>query len=177
MAQALLIVGARIFLLLGIVHAILTLRDLSNPRTFTPTDASVRTAMQSSQLAIHPNTNLWKAWLGFNLSHSLGILLFGGELFCIGLFQFTLFAHNLLIQSVVILVSAAYFVMSLCFWFSRLALQPRLCVSWPPLCCRIGPEPDRMVALNGGAELLIHSMEFSLKAQSISGAPHGASDV
>ncbi len=125
MAQALLIVGAGIFLLLGMVHAILTLRDLSNPRTFTPTDAAVRTAMQAAQLAIAPNanTNLWKAWLGFNLSHSLGLLLFGGELFIIGLFQFTLFAHSPLIQSVAILVSAAHFVMSVCFWFSRPAIS------------------------------------------------------
>jgi hypothetical protein len=121
MAQALLIVGAGIYLLLGMVHAILTLRDLSNPRTFTPTDASVRTAMQASRLAIAPraNTNLWKAWLGFNPSHSLGILLFGGELFGIGLFQFALFANSPLIQSVVILVSATYFILSVCFWFSR----------------------------------------------------------
>lgn len=123
MAQALLIVGAGIFLLLGMIHAILTLRDLSNPRTFTPTDAAVLTAMQASQLAIAPNeTNLWKAWLGFNLSHSLGILLFGGELLGIGLFQFTLFAHSPLIQSVTLLVSAAYFVLSVCFWFSRPAI-------------------------------------------------------
>ncbi len=124
MAQALLIVGAGIFLLLGMIHAILTLRDLSNPRTFIPTDTAVRTAMQASKLAIAPNakTNLWKAWLGFNLSHSLGILLFGGELLGIGLFEFTLFAHSPLIQSVTLLVSAVYFVMSVCFWFSRPAI-------------------------------------------------------
>jgi hypothetical protein len=121
MAQALLIVGAGIVFLLGLVHAILTLRDLSNPRTFTPTDAAMRTAMPASKLAIAPRakSNLWKAWLGFNLSHSLGILLFGGELLGIGLFQFTLFAHSPLIQSVTLLVSAAYFVMAVCFWFSR----------------------------------------------------------
>jgi hypothetical protein len=122
MAQALLIVGAGIFLLLGMVHAILTLRDLSNPSTFTPTDATVRTA-QASRLAIAPSTNLWRASLGFNLSHSLGILLFGGELFGIGLFEFTLFAHSPLIQSVAILVSAVYFVLSVCFWFSRPAIS------------------------------------------------------
>jgi hypothetical protein len=45
MAQALLIVGAGIFFLLGLVHAILTLRDLSDPRTFTPTNTAVLTAM------------------------------------------------------------------------------------------------------------------------------------
>jgi hypothetical protein len=124
MAQALLIVGAGIVFLLGLVHAILTLQDLANPRTFIPTDAAVLAAMKTSRLAIAPNThtNLWKAWMGFNLSHSLGILLFGGELLGIGLFQFTLFAHSPLIQSVAILVSAAYFVLSVCFWFSRPAI-------------------------------------------------------
>ena len=74
-AQALVLVGASIFLLLGTLHGVLTLIDvIGPPRYFTPRDAALRQAMQDSTLAIHPATNLWRAWLGFNLSHSLGVM-------------------------------------------------------------------------------------------------------
>jgi hypothetical protein len=56
--QDLVIVGASIFLFLGIFHGVLTLRDLTLPRTFTPQDASLRQAMQQSSIAIDPQTNL-----------------------------------------------------------------------------------------------------------------------
>ena len=78
MSQVLLAVGGGIFLILGSLHGLLTLRDLANPRAFTPTDARVREAMQGARLSLNPRANLWEAWLGFNLSHSLGLVVFGG---------------------------------------------------------------------------------------------------
>jgi hypothetical protein len=62
MARYLLLTGAGIFLLFGCAHGILALRDLWLPRTFTPTDDSVRHAMQDSRVAINPHTNVWDAW-------------------------------------------------------------------------------------------------------------------
>ncbi len=119
MARALVIVGASIFLLLGILHGILTLQDLRDPRTFTPPDPNLRQAMQESSIAIHPHTNLWKAWLGFNLSHSLGLVIFGGTFLAIGLFYFQAFAQIFWLQGCALLISAVYLVMSLKFWFAQ----------------------------------------------------------
>lgn len=121
-AQALVIAGASIFLILGVLHGVLTLQDLSHPRTFTPPDVQLRQAMQKSSIAIHPQTNLWKAWLGFNLSHSLGLVVFGGTFLVIGFFYFPLFAQTLWIQSCALLVAAAYLILSLTFWFSKPAI-------------------------------------------------------
>lgn len=117
MAQVLLITGAAVFFVLGAAHGILTLRDLSLPRTFTPTDESVRHAMQKSRVAIHPRVNLWKAWLGFNLSHSLGLILFAGTTALIAWRYFPAFAQSPLMQVAVLAVAAAYFVLSVRFWF------------------------------------------------------------
>jgi hypothetical protein len=36
--------------------------------------------MQAADVAVMPGANLWRAWLGFNLSHSLGLLVFAGLL-------------------------------------------------------------------------------------------------
>jgi hypothetical protein len=118
-AQALEIIGASIFLILGIFHGVLTLQDLSNPRTFTPSDKALRLEMQNSSIAIHPQTNLWKAWLGFNLSHSLGLIMFGGTFVAIGLFYFSAFAQILWLQTGATFISGVYLIMSLKFWFSK----------------------------------------------------------
>jgi hypothetical protein len=118
-AQFLVISGAFIFLILGIFHGVLTLQDLRDPRTFTPPDEALRLAMQNSSIAIHPQTNLWKAWLGFNLSHSLGLIVFGGAFVAIGLFHFFAFAQILWLQGCATLISTAYLLMSIKFWFSK----------------------------------------------------------
>jgi hypothetical protein len=118
-AQILEIIGASIYLILGIFHGVLTLQDLSNPRTFTPPEKALRLAMQNSSIAIHPQTNLWRAWLGFNLSHSLGLLIFGSVFVVIGLFYFLTFAQTLWLQCSAILISTAYLIMSIKFWFYK----------------------------------------------------------
>jgi hypothetical protein len=122
LAQAFVITGAFIFLVLGIFHGVLTLQDLSNPRTFTPPDLALRQAMQESRLAIHSQTNLWRAWLGFNLSHSLGLVMFGGTFGVIGLFYFSAFVNILLLQGCALFISVIYLVLSLKFWFSSPAM-------------------------------------------------------
>jgi hypothetical protein len=70
MAQILLAIAGAIFLVLGTLHGVLTLRDIGAPRAFPPTDDAVRLAMQSTRLAFNPRANFWQAWLGFNPSAS-----------------------------------------------------------------------------------------------------------
>jgi hypothetical protein len=62
MAQILRAIGGTIFLVLGTLHGVLTLRDVAKPRAFTPTDA-VRIAMQGARLAFNPGANLWQSLL------------------------------------------------------------------------------------------------------------------
>lgn len=122
MVQILIIVGSIIFVLFGAAHGVFTLQDLSNPRHFTPRDSELRTAMQQSAIAFHPKINLWQAWLGFNLSHSLGLVMFGGAFLYVGIFHPLLFSQSPILQSFSILVSASYLVISLKFWFSKPAI-------------------------------------------------------
>jgi hypothetical protein len=118
-AQILVILGASIFLILGVLHGILTLQDIRDPRTFTPPDKALREAMQESTIAIDLHTSLWEAWLGFNLSHSLGLIMFGGTFVAIGLFYFSAFAQILWLQGCAMLISTAYLIMSIKFWFYK----------------------------------------------------------
>jgi len=74
----LLIFGGAVFGILGAMHAIYTLLDLRNPRRLVPVDPSVAQAMANSALRLsRGGTDMWRTWIGFNFTHSLGILLFG----------------------------------------------------------------------------------------------------
>jgi hypothetical protein len=70
--------GGAIFCLLGTLHAVYMLMDLRRPRRLVPGDPTVIAAMAGSSVRLAGEaTDMWRAWVGFNLSHSLGALLFG----------------------------------------------------------------------------------------------------
>ncbi len=117
MAQVLLFTGALVFFALGVAHGALTLRDVSSPRALTPTDNNVRLAMQGSQLVFDRRLNLWRAWLGFNLSHSLGLVLFGGGLIAVACLHFPFYAQSPILQLTAVATAAAYLILSMRFWF------------------------------------------------------------
>jgi hypothetical protein len=71
-----LILGGTVFGVLGALHAVYTLLDLYSPRRLAPADPSVPHAMAKSALRLSGGrTDMWRAWIGFNFSHSLGVLL------------------------------------------------------------------------------------------------------
>jgi hypothetical protein len=78
MIAILLIMGGAVFSILGGLHALYTLLDLRNPRRLVPSDPSVIRAMSSSSVRLsRGRTDMWRTWIGFNFTHSLGLLLFG----------------------------------------------------------------------------------------------------
>jgi hypothetical protein len=73
----LLILGGGVFGVLGALHAIYTVLDLRNPRRLVPADPSVAQAMANSAVRLSGGgTDMWRAWIGFNFTHSIGVLLF-----------------------------------------------------------------------------------------------------
>jgi hypothetical protein len=72
------IMSAGVFAILGTLHLAYTLHDFGErPRYFRPTDRSLLQAMRKTNLAIAPTgRDYWSGILGFNLSHSIGVLLF-----------------------------------------------------------------------------------------------------
>lgn len=66
------VVGAAVLGTLGTVHLAYTwFTDRFDPR-----DAALRQAMQSTSPRLTRATSMWRCWIGFNASHSLGVLLF-----------------------------------------------------------------------------------------------------
>lgn len=73
MAPPLVAASAAIVLLLGLAHLLYTLRG----RKLWPRDDALRARMQDVAPVITRETTMWRAWLGFNASHSFGLILFG----------------------------------------------------------------------------------------------------
>lgn len=66
-------VCAFIILALGLIHLLFTFRgDKLHPR-----DAALQEQMKQVTPVITRETTMWKTWIGFNASHSLGAILFG----------------------------------------------------------------------------------------------------
>jgi hypothetical protein len=71
-------VAGGIFVVLGSLHALYTFLDIESPRRLVPDDPSVADAMARTSLHLtRGRTTMWRAWVGFNFSHSVGVVLFG----------------------------------------------------------------------------------------------------
>jgi hypothetical protein len=75
LAPSLIAGSAAIFMLLGLIHLVYT---FYGPRLL-PRDRDLRARMQEVSPVITRETTMWKAWVGFNASHShsYSLILFG----------------------------------------------------------------------------------------------------
>src|SRR5437879_8317687 len=65
--------SAAVILAFCIVHLVYTFRG---PK-LTPRDPAVQQRMQQVSPVLTSETTMWRAWIGFNASHSLALILFG----------------------------------------------------------------------------------------------------
>ena len=94
-ARILMVLSAIIIFTLGAVHLVYT---FWGPK-LTPRDPSLQISMSQTSPVITKQTTIWRCWVGFNASHSMGLILFGL------VFGFLALAHSqLLFQSTFLLV-------------------------------------------------------------------------
>jgi hypothetical protein len=73
LASILMALSAGIILTLGVLHLIYTFSG----KKLTPRDPALQVRMAEVSPVITRQTTMWKAWIGFNASHSYGAILFG----------------------------------------------------------------------------------------------------
>ena len=105
--------GAIVFTL-GLLHIVMTFRG---PRLL-PRDRELRAQMESSPLVLTRETTVWKAWIGFNASHSLGAMLFGVVYGHLALVQPIALASSPFLLAVGAVVLLAYGWLARRYWFS-----------------------------------------------------------
>ena len=65
--------SAMVILLLGITHLLYTFRGTQ----LHPRDPELTAKMMTVSPVITRETTMWRAWIGFNATHSFGLILFG----------------------------------------------------------------------------------------------------
>src|SRR6478736_4400320 len=94
-AKILMVLSTSIVFMLGVVHLVYTFWG----PTLTPRDPALQISMSQIAPVITKETTMWRCWVGFNATHSMGLILFGL------VFGFLALAHGqLLFQSPFLLV-------------------------------------------------------------------------
>ena len=117
MAQSFFIAGTVPFIVLGFAHGVYTWIERTRPFRLTPRDADVLDAMKGTALKIHPTTDLWRAWLGFNFSHSLGAIVFGLVYLILATSDFAVIADNTVLLWLPVVVSGLFVILAWQYWF------------------------------------------------------------
>jgi hypothetical protein len=113
-ARILMVVSASIIFSLGVVHLAYTFWGPN----LTPSDPALQVSMSQISPVITKETTMWRCWVGFNASHSMGLILFGL------VFGFLALAHSQLVfQSPFLLVVGlamlgGLVVLGKVYWFS-----------------------------------------------------------
>lgn len=109
--------GGGIFVLMGALHAIYTYADIRRPRRLVPQDPAVALAMADTQVRLsRGGTTMWRAWVGFNFSHSLGAVMFGSLCCCAGALLGTT-SLPAWVLFLFVLIALIYLALSALYWF------------------------------------------------------------
>jgi len=105
--------SASVVAFVGALHLYYTLAT----EKFYPRDAELKTRLESVSPVLTRRTTMWKAWIGFEISHALGLLLFAAVYGYLAVFRLAV-----LIGSPFLLVAGAaflltYLILSRVYWF------------------------------------------------------------
>lgn len=109
--------GAVPYLVLGTAHAWHTPIQIDQKKGLSARDPAVEGAMATTSPRLTAKTDLWRAWVGFNYSHSLGAVLFGLFVVLIGRTETSFHTEASLALPLALLVSATYLVLGIKYWF------------------------------------------------------------
>jgi hypothetical protein len=113
-AQILIVASAAIILALGCVHLLYTFHgDRLHPR-----DAVLMAKMQTESPVLTRKTTMWRAWVGFNASHSYGAMLFGLVYGYLALFHMAMLSASAFLLALGMVLLLAYGVLGRLYWFS-----------------------------------------------------------
>ena len=106
--------SAVILLYLGSVHLAYTLLS----HQFSPADRQLETSMKQVAPRISSEMTMWKAWVGFNLSHSMGLLLFGLIYGYMVVYRWEVLRTSYFLAGTGLLMLVGYVVLARIFWFT-----------------------------------------------------------
>ena len=112
--SALIALSAAILLFLGSAHLLFTFRG----NKFDPRDAQLKVRLMEVSPVITRQATMWRAWVGFNASHSYGAMLFGLVYGYLALLHSAFLLESWFLLGLGLLTLAGYLVLARLYWFS-----------------------------------------------------------
>jgi hypothetical protein len=109
----LLTLSALVLLTLGVLHLVYT---FSGP-LLTPRDPALRARMEEVHPVITRQTTMWRAWVGFNASHSMGAILFGLVYGYLANVRIEVLINSPFLLGVGLAMLAGFLVLAKLYWF------------------------------------------------------------
>lgn len=106
--------GAVVMFALGALHLLYTFSGTK----LHPRHAELRARLEQAPLVLTRETSMWRAWVGFNASHSVGALLFGAVYGYLALMQGGFLFQSWFLLGLGLVVLAAYALLARRYWFS-----------------------------------------------------------
>jgi hypothetical protein len=113
-AKILMILTASIIFTLGVVHLVYTFSGTN----LTPRDPALQISMSQISPVITKETTMWRCWVGFNASHSMGLILFGLVFGYLALAHGQLLFHSPFLLVVGLAMLCGFVVLAKVYWFS-----------------------------------------------------------
>src|SRR6266702_6412960 len=108
------VLSSLIILTLGTIHLVYTFWG----KKLTPRDQTLRIRMTEVSPVITRETTMWKAWIGFNASHSYGAILFGCVYGYLALTNREFLFESRLLCVLGLLFLGGYVLLGKLYWFS-----------------------------------------------------------
>lgn len=106
-------ISASIVLILGIFHLIYTFWG----KKLTPRSQVVQESMDQVSPWITKETTMWRAWIGFNASHSMGAILFGLVYSYLAVVHTEVLFNSEFMVSIGFAMLIGYLVLGKLYWF------------------------------------------------------------
>lgn len=114
MAAVLVASSAAIILSLGVLHLLFTFHG---PK-LNPRERELRSRMETVSPVITSETTMWRAWIGFNASHSYGAILFGLVYGYLALLHGDFLFGSVYLQALGLALLGGYIFLGARYWFS-----------------------------------------------------------
>lgn len=109
----LVLASSALIFLLGLAHLVAT---FAGTKLF-PRDDELHAKMQEISPVISDQTTMWRAWIGFNASHSMGALLFGLIYGYLALQHSELLFQSVFLSTLGAITLTLYAILAWLYWF------------------------------------------------------------
>jgi len=113
-SSAFIAASAGVILLLGFMHLLYTFRGPN----LHPRDPDLTARMMAVSPVLTSETTIWRAWIGFNATHSLGLILFGALYGYLAICHRTLLFHSWFLLALGFALLLGYSVIAKLYFFS-----------------------------------------------------------